>query len=258
MHPIWIGYLNFGLVSIPIKLFSAVKEKEMKFHLFHKKDLGKIRFARICEKDEAEISWDDVIKGFEYKKNKFVYLDDSDFQKVNLHKANSIDVLDFVSEKEIDTILYEKPYFLAPGKNEKPYQLLLEGLKETKKVAIASFVLHGKQHVAVIKPFSKILVLIQMRYLEEIKSFSFIEFKKREKSKKEINIAIKFIEELTKKFNPKEYKDTYMKDLKKLILKKSKGKKIISFGKSPTSSKEHDISFLLEKSLKLKKRKSLN
>jgi DNA end-binding protein Ku len=253
MHPIWIGYLNFGLVSIPIKLFSAVKEKEMEFHLFHKKDLGKIRFARICEKDEAEISWEDVIKGYEYKKNKFVFLDESDFQKVNLHKTNSIDVLDFVNEKEIDTLLYEKPYYLAPSKNEKPYQLLQDGLRETKKVAIARFILHGKEHLAVLKPYNNILALIQIRYADELKSFSFIEIKKREKSKKELNIAIKFIEELTEKFNPKEYKDTYTIDLKKLILKKSKGQKIKPFGKRPTSSKEKDITFLLEKSIKSNK-----
>jgi DNA end-binding protein Ku len=253
MHPLWIGFLNFGLVSIPIKLFTGIKEKEFDFHLFHKKDFGKIRFARICQKDNEEIAWEDVIKGYEIKKNKFVYLEEEDFKKANLHKTNSIDILEFVKENEINTLLFEKPYFLAPDtKNEKPYQLLQEALIETKKVAVARFILHGKEHLAILKPYQNFLALIQLRYLDEIK-LPDIKINKKSKSKKEINIAIKFIEELTVKFNPKDYKETYTKDLKKIILKKSKGQKITSHGKTPSKTNEKDLTFLLEKSLKPKK-----
>jgi DNA end-binding protein Ku len=256
MHPLWKGFLNFGLVSIPIKLFSAIKEKELEFHLFHKKDSGKIRYAKICVKDNKEVRWEDIIKGYEYIKNKFVYLDESDFEKAHLHKVNSIDILEFVKESEIDSILYEKPYFLAPDlKNEKPYTLLFEGLNETKKVAIARFVLHGKEHIAIIKPFSDILVMIQLRFIDELKNPKSIKTTKKTKSKKELNIAIKFIEELTTKFSPKEYKDTYKIYLKKLLLKKVKNQKIIPFGKKPIPTRESDIYHLIEKSLHSSKKK---
>jgi DNA end-binding protein Ku len=137
MHSLWRGFLNFGLVSIPVNLFSALKEKEFEFHLFHKKDKGKIRYARICEKDNKEINWKDVIKGYEYKKGKYIFLEKEDLEKANVHKTNSVDILEFVNNEEIDTILYEKPYFLTPDKKaKKPYFLLLQALKETKKLLL--------------------------------------------------------------------------------------------------------------------------
>jgi DNA end-binding protein Ku len=256
MHPLWKGFINFGLISIPIKLYSAVIEKEFEFHLFHKKDKGKIRYARICEKDNNEVQWEEIIKGYEYSKDKYILLEDEDLQKANLHKTNSIEIIDFVNQSEIDTVFYEKPYFLdADIKNKKPYFLLFEALKETKKVAIAKFVLHNHEHLAVIKPYSKILILNQLRYLNQIKSSKTFGISLKEKSPKEINIAIKLIEELSTKFNPKKYKDSYTNDLKKLINQKAKGKKIIPKGKKPIATKESDIEFLLKKSLQTKKRK---
>lgn len=257
MHPIWKGFINFGLISIPIKLYSAVKEREIEFHLFHKKDKSKIRYAKICEKEDKEVDWNEIIKGYEISKGKFVYLENEDFEKANLHKTSSIDIVDFAYENEIDTIFYEKPYFLEPDqKLQKPYQLLFEALKETKKVAIVQFVMHNLEHIGIIKPYLNLLVLNQLRYVSEIKSTKDLGILHKEKSPKEINIAIKLIEELTEKFNPKKYKDVYFEDLKKLILEKSKGNKTFSKGKKPKVTKETDISILLKKSLENKKKKS--
>lgn len=256
MHSLWKGFINFGLISIPIKLQSAIKEREFEFHLFHKKDKSKIRYTKICEKDNKEVQWDDIIKGYEYSKGKYVYLENEDFEKANIHKTNSIDIIDFVDENEIDTIFYEKPYFLEPDKKvQKPYLLLFEALKTTKKVALARFVLHNQEHIAIIKPYSNILILNQLRYFSEIRPSKSLEISHTEKSPKEINIAIKLIEQLSGKFNPKAYKDLYAQDLKKIILQKSKGQKISSKGEKPKATKETDISFLLKKSLQLKKKK---
>jgi len=253
MHAIWRGFLNFGLVSIPINLYSAVKSRELEFHLFHKNDKGKIKYARICEKDDKKVSWDEVIKGYEYSKGKYVYLETEDFEKANIHKASSIDIQEFVNEDEIDPIFYEKPYFLAPDKKaQKPYFLLLQALEETKKIAVATFVIHGHEHIATIKPYSNLLILNQLRYLDEIKSTKSFQTSRPKKTLKELNIAIKFIEELKGSFNPKEYKDTYSQDLKKLINQKAKGKKIFPKGQKPTSTKEKDFTSLLEKSMAIK------
>ncbi len=258
MQALWRGFLNFGLVSIPINLFSAVKSRELQFHLFHKKDKGKIKYAKICEKDNKEVLWEEIIKGYEYSKGKYVYLENDDFEKANVHKVNSIDIEDFVNEAEIDPIFYTKPYFLTPDKNHKPYILLLQALLETKKIAIAKFVIHNHEHIATIKPYSNLLILNQLRYLDEIKStknFQIATTKK--KSFKELNIAIKLIEEHSGSFKPQDYKDSYTQDLKKLINQKAKGRQIFAFGKKPKSTKNKDIAFLLERSIKSRKRKKI-
>ncbi|MFA6119173.1 MAG: Ku protein [Parachlamydiales bacterium] len=255
MHPLWKGYLYFGLVSIPIKLYSALRSKELHFHLFHKEDKGKIKFARICEKDNEEVLWEDVIKGYEFEKNKYVFLEESDFEKADIHKSNSIDIIDFVNENEIDTILFEKPFFLeADIRNARPYQLLLESLKKTDKIGVAKFVLHNKEHLAIIKPYFNTLLMIQLRFSDEIISHKNFETSKKKSSEKELNIAISLIEGLSTKFNAKSYKDTYVQDLKKIILKKSKNQRVTAKGKKPGPTKNIDIAFLLRKSLKEKKK----
>lgn len=256
MQALWKGFINFGLISIPVRLLSAIKERELEFHLFHKKDKGKIKYVKICEIDNIEIPLDEIVKGYEYKKGKYVFLEEGDFEKANIHKANSIDIIDFVEENEINTIFYEKPYFLQPdAKNLKPFVLLMEALKETKKVCVAKFILHNHEHLAIVKPYSNTLILNQLRYPNEIKDFQDSAVSFRQKSSKEVNIAIKLIEELSGTFDPKKYKDSYVEDLKKIIMQKSKGKKIVPKGKKPKATKKEDISFLLKKSLQIKKNK---
>jgi len=255
MKAIWKGFLNFGLISIPINLYSASIERQLNFHLFHQKDKGRIRFAKICKKDKKEIPFEDIIKGYEYSKGKYVFLKDEDFEKANVHKTNSIDIIGFTNEEEIDSIFFDKPYFLTPDiKNQKPFCLLTKGLEKTKKVALAQFVLHSHEHLCIIKPHQNILVLNQLRYANEIKSFKDFKITFRKFSSKELNLVIKFITELTTKFNPKKYKDTYVQDLKKIITQKIKGKKIVPIGSKPTISKQAEIFTLLEKSLKQRKK----
>jgi DNA end-binding protein Ku len=263
MRALWKGSISFGLVNIPVKMYTASHEREFKFVMLHKKDMSEIRYAKICKQEEKEVPWDEIVKGYEYKPGEFVVLTEEDFEKVNLEKSKSIEILHFINEDEIDTIYYSKPYFLEPDKNaENAYLLLLEALRKSKKVGIAKFVLHNREHLAVIKPYENVIILNELRYHEEIVQPKELNVPTQAKvSPQELNIAIKLIDHLTAAFKPKEYTDTYTDEIKEMIAKKAKGKKIHPKGGKAKPSKVHDIMALLKASLesdaskKVKKRK---
>jgi len=256
MRPIWKGTLSFGLVNIGVKLLSACKDRQLKFHLFHKKDKSPIKYARICEKEQKEVPLDEIAKGFEISKDKYAYLDDEDFEKANVHKTNSIDIVSFAKVDEIDPIFYEKPYYLIPDKiTQKAYYLLADAMKQTNMTAIVRFVLKNHEYLGAILAKENIMILHQLRFMSEIKQIK-VQTQKTVKSKKEHNIAVKLIEELTEKFNPQKYKDSYVEDLKNLIQKKSKGKKIVPNGKKPKNTKSNELFDSLSKSLKRSKKVS--
>jgi len=265
MRSLWKGFISFGLVNIPVKVVTASQDRELKFVMLHKKDLSEIRYSRICKVEEKEVPWSEIVKGYEYSPGQYVVLDEEDFKKVNLEKSKSIEILHFINEEEIDSVFYSKPYFLEPDKNaSNAYQLLLEALRKSKKVGIAKFVLHNREHLAVIKPYKDIIVLNELRYNGEIVHTKDLEMPKKKKtSSDELNIAMKLIDHLTKKFKPEEYVDTYVKEVKDMINKKAKGKKIQPKGHEIKPSKVHDIMSLLKASLeektptkKTKKRKA--
>lgn len=253
MHSIWKGSLSFGLVNIPIKMYSASVEHELKFVMLHKTDLSPISYARICKAEQKEVPWKDIVKGFEYEKGEFIVLTQEDFEKANLKKTQSIEIINFASVEEIDSIYFEKPYYLEPEKGAvKAYSLLREALRKSKKVGVARFVLHNREHIALIKPFGNLLVLNQLRYADEIKEPEEVNVPAAEKSQaEELNVAIQLIDHLTKKFKPEEYKDTYTEEIKEVIAQKAKGKKVQAKGvPAKTSTKVYDIVSLLKESLK--------
>lgn len=251
MHAIWKGTLSFGLVNIPVNLFSASSEKEISFVLLHRKDLSTIRYARICKKEEKEVPWNEVVKGYEYENGNYVILDNADFEKANLKKTKSIEIIGFVNEAEIESIYYVKPYFLEPGANSGvAYGLLCEALKKTAKVGLARYVLHNREHLAVVKAHKNILILNELRYDNELRKPSDLKFpEEMDFKKKELDMAVQLIDQQTIAFKPKEYKDTYAEELKELIKQKSKGRPIHPQGKTPAPTKVHDIMHLLEESL---------
>lgn len=255
----WNGALSFGLINIPIRLYSAVEEKGgISFDMLHKKDLSPIRYARICKEDGKEIPYEDIVKGYKYETGDYVVLVDEDFKKVDVKKTKSIDILDFVEEKEIDSIFYEKPYFLEPGKGaDKAYVLLREALFKSKKVGLGRFVFHTREHLAVIRPYGPILILEQLRYASEIRDASELNIpKKVDASQKEIAMALKLIEQLTTHFKPQSYHDTYTEELKKIIDDKAKGRKTkIKKEKVSKITPVHDIMHLLKESLETHQRK---
>lgn len=258
MRPLWSGNLSFGLVNIPVKLASAVQTKEIDFDLLSKKDGAPIRYARIDSETGEEVAWKDIVKGYQYAKGKYVVVEDEDFEKASPAKSRSIDIVQFAKEEEIDPIYYEKPYYLMPGKgSEKTYKLLLKALEETQTVGIAEFVLRNREHVCAIKPYGDVLLLNQMRYQDEIKEAPAVAQPKGEKiSAKEVQLAVKLIEQLTEKFNPAAFKDNYIDALKKVIKAKAAGKQIRIAEPREMPATVKDLMEVLKESLNQKKKRA--
>ncbi len=258
MRSIWSGSISFGLVNIPVKLGSAVESgSELNFDMLSKKDLGPIRYARIDTKTGKEVAWKDIVKGYEYIKGKYVVITEEDFAKASPEKSKTIDIVQFVKEEEIDPIFYEKPYYITPDKGaEKAYHLLINGLEETQTIGLAEFMLRNRVHLCALKSYNGVLLLNQMRYQEEIRALPEIEKAAKEKiSVKEIQLAVKLINQLTEAFKPLDFKDTYINELKKVIKAKAAGKDIHISEPKRTTATVKDLMEVLKESLNTKTKK---
>ncbi|MDB5197498.1 MAG: hypothetical protein JWP88_1869 [Flaviaesturariibacter sp.] len=252
-RPIWSGTISFGLVNIPVKLVSAVQTEELDLHMLSKKDHAPIRYARIDTKTDKEVDWKDIVKGYEYAKGKFVIVEEEDFQKASPQKSKSIDIVQFVKADEIDPIYFEKPYYILPAKGgEKTYGLLLKALEKAGTVGIAEFMLRNREHVCAIKPYKNVLMLDQMRYEDEIKAVP--ETAAPKVAEKELELALKIIDQLTEEFKPAAFKDNYIDELKKVIKAKAAGKHIrIAEPDKKTPAPVKDLMEILKASLTKKK-----
>ena len=253
MRPIWSGVLSFGLINIPIKVYSATAGVEMDLRMLHKTDLSPIRYAKVCRKDGKELSMDDIVKGYEYQQGDYVVLTEEDFKNAAVERTQAIDVVDFVKESEIDTIYFEKPYYLEPDKGAgKAYSILLESLRKARKVGVAKFVFHNREHLGIIKPHANLIVLEQMRFEDEVKAPEKLTIPKHESIRaKELTMAMSLIDHLTEKFDIGDYHDSYRKDLDLLIKNKIKGHiptKKKGAAPEPTT-KSADLMLLLKQSL---------
>jgi len=252
MRSIWSGAISFGLVNIPVKLNSAIESSEgLDFDMLSKKDMAPIRYARIDTETGKEVAWKDIVKGYEYAKGKYVVVTDEDFKKASPEKSRSIDIVQFVKEDEIDPIYYEKPYYLVPDKGaDKSYHLLIKALDETKTVGLAEFMLRNRMHICALKSYEGALLLHQLRYEEEIREVPEVEKSKSEKiSPKEVELAKKLINQLTESFNPAEFKDTYVDELKKVIKAKAAGKDIHIAEPKRATATVKDLMDVLKQSL---------
>ncbi|RYE01060.1 MAG: Ku protein [Sphingobacteriales bacterium] len=201
-----------------------------------------------------EVDWNDIVKGYEYAKGKFVVVEDEDFEKASPQKSKSIDIVQFVKAEEIDPIYFEKPYYILPGKGgEKTYRLLVKALEEAGTVGIAEFMLRNREHVCAIKPYKGLLLLDQMRYEEELKEVP--ELESGRVAEKELQLALKLIEQLTETFNPAAFKDDYITSLKKVIKAKAAGKHIRIAEPEERSATVKDLMEVLKQSLEGKKKK---
>ena len=226
MRPIWSGSISFGLVNIPVKLISAVQSEDLNFDLLSK-DMAPIRYARINTKTDKEVAWKDIVKGYEYTKGKYVIIEDEDFKKASPEKTHAVDIVQFVKQEEIEPVYYEKPYYIIPAKGgEKSYRLLLRALEASGTMGIAEFMLRNRAHVCAVKVFKDVLLLQQMRYQEEIREAPEMDVKNEKITDKELQLAMKLVEQLTEKFDPSAFKDTYIEETKKVIKAKAAGKAI--------------------------------
>lgn len=251
MRAIWSGAISFGLVNIPIKLNSAIETSEgLDFDMLSKKDMARIRYARIDTKTGKEVAWKDIVKGYEYAKGKYVVITDEDFKKASPEKSRSVDIIQFTKEEEIDPIYYEKPYYLVPDKGaHKPYHLLIKALEETKTVGLAEFMLRNRMHICALKAKDGALLLHQLRWQEEIREVPEVEKHGEKISAKEADLAKKLINQLTEKFDPSAFKDTYASELKKLIKAKAAGKDIHIAEPKKATATVKDLMEVLKQSL---------
>ncbi|HMQ78780.1 MAG TPA: Ku protein [Ignavibacteria bacterium] len=254
MKALWKGSISFGLVNIPVKLYSASQSHTLDLDMLRKGDLCQVRFARVCRDDGKEIPYEDIVKGYKYEDGDYVVLTDKDFESASVEKTHTIDILHFVNEKEIDPVYFEKPYFLEPERSgTKSYALLREAIKQTKKAGIGRFVLKNREHIGLLRLFDDIIVFNQIRYYDEIRDRDELSIPaSKQVTKKEIDMAVDLIKQLSKKYNPKEYKDTYVDELKKIITKKARGQKIKPKGTTPKPSAAGSLMKLLKQSMKKK------
>lgn len=259
MRSIWKGAIGFGLVNIPIRVYSATEERGLNFDMLHEKDLSPIRYARVCRREGEEIPYEEIVKGYEYRDGDYVVLVDEDFKKANLRKTKTIDIQDFVKEQEIDKMLFDKPYYLEPDKGaEKAYVVLREALKKSKKVGVAKFVFRNRERLGVITSKGKLLILNQLRFAQEIRSAENLNLPDMKLAQgKEVDIALKLIDQLTEPFKAKEYKDTYTEELKDVIAERARGRKPRAKGTEPTPTKVPDLMAVLRRSLEQQRHRGM-
>ena len=251
---IWKGSISFGLVNIPIALYPATRREELKFRLLRKTDLSPVNYKRVAEKDGKEVSWDQIVKGYEYEKGKYVVLRDEDFQRVDLEATQTVDIQDFVDLQEIDPMFFYKPYYLEPQKGgDKAYALLRDALKDTNKVGVAKVVIKTRQYLAGVKPEDGALVLELMHFADELADPGKLRVpKKLEVGKREMDMAKSLIGSMASKWQPEKYKDDYREALMDVIEEKVEagGKEIAEKPrKAPKPTKVIDLISVLQRSL---------
>ena len=230
MRPIWKGALSFGLVNIPVQLYSAIQAGErVSFRLLHQTDQSPIRYERVCQKDGTAVPWDDIVKGYEYAKGRFVVMTDDDFKAAALESSKQLEILDFVAADEIDPRYFETPYYLLPTKGgEKPYALLREAIRNTGTVGIGKITMRSNSHhLAGVKVVGDALVLEIMRFGDELVDASTFTFPGSEGVRpQELQMAEQLIGNFTEPFDASKYQDDYRENLLRIIKAKLKGKKV--------------------------------
>jgi len=223
----WKGSLAFGLVNIPIELYGATRDHRPKFRLLHAKDEAPVKYERVCQSEGKPVAWEDLVKGYEYEKGRFVVLTKEDFKTAALEKTKTIDILDFVDPKEIDERYFETPYYLLPAKGaDRAYALLRDAIRESGKVGIAKIILRDAQHLAAVESIGDAIVLTMMRFADELADLSEFRFPKAEGVRQpERKMALQLIENLASTWNPEKYTDEYKENLMRVIQAKMKGRK---------------------------------
>lgn len=250
MRAIWTGAIGFGLVNIPIKIYSATQSSSLDFDMLDRKDNSNIKYKRVNESTGKEVNWDNIVKGY-LMNDKYVILEDSDFEEASPEKNKMINLHSFVKIEEIDSIYFETPYYLEPAKGgEKAYQLLLKALEKSKTAGLGSFVMRSVENLALVKPHGNLLLLNKLRFEEEIRASADLKLPQQAKLKKEeMDMALQLIKQHSKPFDISSYKNEYTADLLKIIKQKSKGKHTSIRKISVKNTKSTDILEQLKASL---------
>jgi DNA end-binding protein Ku len=224
---LWKGSLSFGLVSIPIEIHTAVRDRGPRFHLLRRADKSRIQFQRVAEKDGEVVDWDDIVKGYEYEKGRFIVLTKEDFESAAVNQDRMIDILDFVEAGEVDDRYFDKPYYLLPAQGgKKAYALLREVIKDSGRIGIAKFVMRDKQHLAAIEAIRDALVLSTMRFSDELVKENEYAFPKDEKVRpQDLKLARMLVGEFSAKWDASKYTDDYRRNIMEIIESRRKHQK---------------------------------
>ncbi len=259
MRPIWTGSIGFGLVNIPVKIYSATETSNLDLDMLDRKDHSNIRFKRVNEKTGKEVAWENIVKGYKLPNDDYVVLDEKDFERASAKKTKTIEISEFVKEEEIESVYYETPYYLEPDKSgARAYALFREALQKSKKVGIATFVMRSKETLAILKANENVIILNRIRFEEEIRKTDELTLPEKSTVKPtELKMAMMLIDQLSGKFNIKKYKDTYSSELLKVIKAKAKGVKVKEPKMKVVYSKSKDLMDQLKASLTPQRKKAI-
>ena len=253
---IWSGSISFGLLNVPVKLYSAVSKQSVKFRELREGDGSRVRHKRVSEKDGKEVPYEKIVKGYEFAPEQYVTLTREELSELDPKKTRAIEIQDFVDLDDIDPIYFEHPYYLGPDKGaEKAYALLVEAMTQERKVAIARFVLRNKEHLAAIRPMGNVLTMATMRFSDEVVSPEDLDSdlfseKPKKPEKRELDMARQLISSLAGDFDAGKYRDEYREELLGLLEQKAAGKEIVSApSEEPKPTKAPDLMAALEESL---------
>jgi DNA end-binding protein Ku len=254
---IWSGSISFGLLNVPVKLYSAVSKQTVRFRELREDDGARIRHKRVAEADGKEVPYEKIVKGYEYAPDQYVVLKRDELAELEPKRTRAIEIQDFVDLDDIDPIYFEQPYYLGPDKGAaKAYALLVQAMKESRKVAVARFVLRNKEHLAAIRPMDDVLTLATMRFHDEVSSPQdldgevFEDEKPKKPDKRELEMAKQLIDSLTTDFKADKYRDEYREELLSLLERKAAGKEVVSAPtEEPKPTKAPDLMAALEESL---------
>ncbi|SEG36089.1 Ku protein [Flavobacterium urumqiense] len=254
---IWTGSITFGLINIPIKVFSAVKESNIEMNMLDKNDYSNIKFKRVNENTGKEVDYADIVKGYK-RDDRYVVIEEADFEAAAAEKTKNIEIMNFVDEKEIDTIYYEQPYYLEPDKGAlNAYALLRDALQTSAKVGVGTIVLRNKESLVILKSYKNVIVLNRIRFQEEIRNITELKLPPLSAmNSKEMDMAVKLVEQLTEKFDVAKYKDNYTAKLLEIIKDKAKGKKQVAPKLKVVHKQNDDLMAMLKASLESEKDKS--
>jgi len=256
MKSIWNGTLGFGLVNIPIKMYSASESRNIDFDMLDSKDHSRVRYLRVNEKSGKEVEWKDIVKGYKIEE-KYIILEEEDFEQAAAKKSKFVEIESFVEESDVSDMLFKKPYFLEPQKEgEKAYNLLRDALKKTKKLGLATFVMRQKENLSLIGVYNEALVLHVIRFSDEIRNPSDLKISSTKATKKEVEMAESLIMQYSEKLDLSKYKDQYNDELMKVIEAKSKGTKTVVKKFEPQNTPSKDLMAQLKASLEKRKKAS--
>ena len=251
---VWKGHLTFGLVSFPVKLYSAARSETVSFNQLHKTDNSRIRQVIYCQAEDKPIPRNEIVKGYEYEKDRYVVLEDEDIKKAAPRSSKVMELQEFVKSEEVDPVFLESSYYLAPDEaGEKPYALLLQALKQTGYVGLAKVTMHNREHVVILRPGAQGIVLHTMYYADEVRKSEEFRTDTSLVRDKELELARSLVESLAASFEPEKYKDGYREHLQAVIQAKLKGEEVVE-APTPHMAKVIDIMDALKKSLAMAKK----